>query len=304
MESYKPMLFSSIYYWAIAGVAGMPVLNAYNGLVSIINDIWPEYRIRTLQGLMMAAHVPPFLQMAGMTAATHLFPEWVQQGPLNEATRLIPGNEKGTYASGPMGAVSAAGGLSPATIPFVDAMKDIAILAGRAVASAAGVGSPITASDVYKVGMPLVPQPLRPFVQKAMQPENSDVVGSNRSMEGKYRADSADWFSKFMFGRPSLDEQINSDKERQVKLTDTQDKATLKRLVDIGVNAAQGRGGDVNEAVKEALNRNLIASPKEFYQAVQDGITGERTTSRERDAEARGVDARRREKNRFEMDQP
>jgi hypothetical protein len=114
----------------------------------------------------------------------------------------------------------------------------------------------------------------------------------------------SDWMSLALYGRPSLDYQNNADRERNVKVLDTQDKIAKKNLVQIGVDA-EVRGGndtDVSNAVRSAIERKYFESSEEYYDAVAKAKINQLTTARERDAADEGIEALNRMRSRYKMD--
>jgi hypothetical protein len=305
LRSYKVLGATMLFYWATAGISGMPGFNLYDGTAGFINEWFPEWRVPTLQGLLMKAHMPQWMQVAGLTDEQGKMSETLRLGPLNALTRHLPGTPGGVYVSAPFGAPNLTGGISSAALPILEAIAQLGRFVVKAAGSGMGLNDPVTSADAYKAGMSIVPQPLRGAAQYAMQPKNTDVIGTTKSLEGEYRMKDADWFSLLMYGRPSLDYKNNADIERSVSVLDKQDTIAKKGLVQIGVNAELrgGNAADVADALASAMKRGYYEHAEDYYKDVAKAKLQQLTTAKERDAADEGKAAKNRMNERYRMEQ-
>lgn len=270
VSAYKPMLMSTLFYLATAGVVGAPLVATFNQLVEWCNDLFPEMRLSNMQQVLLKSHVP----------------DWVSFGMLSAGTKYLPFLGNGSYLGASLNSVALDDGIGSALVPFLNAIVQIGKVGVRQLASQATGGYilPSSASDIYAAGNKILPGVVRPMWQKAFQPDGTDVASKATSLGGFVERTPADAASLYATGRLSLEEYKARQRESAVDQFDKATQDAIKRCVQIAADNATGvpTGGTTDSVMQRAIN--LGATSAEFFKAVADEVENRRYTGILKDA--------------------
>lgn len=253
LHALKPMLVSQLTYLATAGLIGIIGANEYNMIVNFINARAPEMDLPTMEELIYKLGLP----------------DWLSFGLLSTGTKQIPGLENGAYFGSSMNAVGGDDVFSSALAPFVTSMASILGLAGKEILSSMTEAVlPVSPSDYYKVGKQLIPPILQPYYEKSVMAPDSNVAPKSSSLVGGYEREPADWRAFMVTGRKSFAEMHETGQNRIRSENEKYRKATVSKLVDLGVEISFGRNPGVT--LEELKRRAMIerVPPEEFAKKI------------------------------------
>lgn len=288
---FLPLITSVSTFFMMAGAIGLPLAAEYNMIMNQLQKLMPDNAdmFPTLQELLFKAHVP----------------DWVTFGMLSSGTKNIEGLENGVYIGSSVNSVDTTQPIGTALFPFLDAIKDLSGVAGRAILHQMfpTIVAPATMSDVYAASKQVAPGVASHYIEKVIRPPNSDVAPKATTLEGSIRLEPSDVMAQNL-GKQSL--KVTKD-TTITRLVDSQAKSmkeTVKRYVQSAADIQMGYGiqGTTEEAERAVAQPPYSVSREEFYKMVADEVLSRALPMREKDARIQTKESFWKQQQRLEME--